>query len=372
MAARPYDPRHDLNNDGTVSDGEYANYQMTHGGIVETGEDILNTVADPMVTTDEEHEAEQMGEDNLDLLQNLYNEAPSGYDLSGMDLFGLQMPDGYINEFMASGNGTSPDFGEYSYDASGGASRGDAAISELQRRIEETRTANMPGARQAYVNDQLAKDPLAFLQVNQESALASAQADPGSIAAQNRYLGDMRSIYEQGGYTEQERSQNRLAQQDASRYEQSQRAAAQQQAAMRGMNQSGAAMMGALSAQQGGANRAADSATQFGIAGQQRALQSLMNYGQQANQMRQSSWNEDTARRGALDSWNQYRTGQINQRAQQMGGAQGTSYGMRTDAANALIGGRNDSIDRREDEENRNSAGFYNAIPSPGSMTGGG
>jgi hypothetical protein len=208
----------------------------------------------------------------------------------------------------------------YGMDADGNYIQGSAGGSDPSmsgQRMPEGDLRQM--AADAWMQEQMRSDPYFGLDQLGDSQMGGAHADQGAVDAQNHSLAGLRSIYEQGGYTEEERGQNRLAQQDASRYEQSQRAAAQQQAAARGMNQSGAAMMGALSAQQGGANRAADSATQFGIAGQQRALQALMNYGNQAGQMRGQSWTEDSGRRGALDQWNAARSDQRNNWTQYRG-----------------------------------------------------
>jgi hypothetical protein len=225
-------------------------------------------------------------------------------------------------------------------------------------------------AQEAWMMEQLAQDPLYGLQVNQDSALASAQADPESIAAQRYALGGLRGIHEAGGWTEAEQAQNRLAQQDSSRYEQSQRAAVQQQAAMRGMNQSGAAMMGALSAQQGGANRAADSADRFAIAGQQRALQSLMQYGNQAGQMRGQSWTEDTTRRGAADEHNRYRTDLIQGRQREWGDAQGASYGGQQSSLAGLTGQWDGSIDRGDRDADETWERIVGAATTAGTLAG--
>jgi hypothetical protein len=439
--------------------------------------DTANTVFDPFIETDEERETEELDQQGNYLWQQLYNDAPSAYDLTGYGMYGGQMSDDWFQNWLA----------ESDYNYEGRDPRQDAAPSTTTRYAPGTRTTTTSGAasvdpylggyrsapvsgsgtqqkggdseggewweadweaegytwdlnrdgtfspdeRQAardhaaetgapwaegntvdtshygvdrdgnyiagseggsgidgrepraidpealrsmaeeqWVREQLANDPLAFLNVNQESALASAQADPASIEAQGRYLGDLRGIYDAGGYTDTERAQNQLAQKDASRYEQSQRSAAQQQAAMRGMNQSGAAMMGALSAQQGGANRAADSATQFNIAGHQRALQALQSYGQQANDMRQRSWTEDTTRRTALDNWNQYRTGLTQQRQAQWGGAQGDSYGYRQQSLGGLTDRNVATITRNDQQEQQGKEDMIGAVSAIANIGG--
>jgi hypothetical protein len=310
--------------------------------------DALNTVADPLVNTDQEQESNDLQDRSNELIEQLYNQAPTQYDLSGYGMFGGQMPESYLNDYLASGQGQTPtSFADYT----GTRRDGNTAMGELIARMQQTRDANRGAAQQSYVMDQIARDPLAFLQVNPDSALAGAHADPRAMEAQRRALSGLRNIYEQGGYTEQERGQNRLAQQDAARFEQSQRAALQQQAAMRGMNNSGAAMMGALAAQQGGANRAADSATQYNIAGHQRALDALTRYGDQAGQMRNSSWNEDITRRGALDNWNQYRTNLIGQRQAQWGANAGDAYNTRQNAGALLTNQWGGNIQRNDQDD---------------------
>jgi hypothetical protein len=396
----------------------------------------LNGLADPFIETDDEREADRLQDQGNDYWEALYNDAPSAYDLAGYSMpgFGEPMPDEWFQNWMQENpqaladSGMAPSSGyTYSPDGRGDYDNGDrtgtrptyvgtesmggrtTAQSSLTPWTHEgsntyvvdggapvpgttahnkggaESTGRVPGtgtgnpltdmrsiAEEAWRAEQMQGNPLWGLQVNDESALAGAQADPNSIAAQNRYLGDLRGIYEAGGYTDVERGQNRLAQQDAARFEQSQRAAQQQQMAMRGMNQSGASMMGALAAQQGGANRAADSATQFNIAGHQRALDALQNYGTQANDMRRSSWDEDTTRRTALDTWNQYRTDLIGQRQRDWGQAQGDAYGYRQQSLAGATGQWNGSTDRADAQEAQTANQTRYAISQIGSGSGSG
>jgi hypothetical protein len=201
----------------------------------------------------------------------------------------------------------------YGMDAQGNYIPGSAGGSDPSmsgRRMPEGDLRQM--AQQAYMAEQMRNDPYFGLSQLGTPEMAGAQADPQAIEAQRRALQQMQGIADAGGWTQEERSQNRMAQQDASRYEQSQRAAAQQQAAMRGMNQSGAAMMGALSAQQGGANRAADSGDRFAIEGQRRALQAMQQAGNWGTQMRGQSFGEESPRGGGVDEWNRANVGAQN------------------------------------------------------------
>jgi hypothetical protein len=421
-----------------------------------------NAVSDDSVTTDEEREANALEQRGNLLWEQLYNDAPSAFDLAGYGMYGGGMDDAWFQNWLdqsgydyadgggavaptyaprpggaaptgatigsATTTGTHNKGGAPTVDQSGwgglyeaDTARGDAnqwdpdvdgdgRVTDAERAYMQAKvngdldyasflntsvgtqhygvdqdgnyidgsyhSDGMPRgggrgidpealrsmAEEAFVREQMGKDPLWGLQVNQESALASAQADPNAIAAQNYTLGGLRDIYEAGGYTDEERGQNRLAQQDAARFAQSQRAASQQQAAMRGMNQSGASMMGALMADQGGANRAADAATRYNIAGHQRSMDALTRHGDLGGQMRQSSWNEDTTRRTALDNWNQYRTGQIQQRQQQWGAAQQDAYGNRQTALSGLTGQWGGSVQRADQQEQQGKDDFIGAV----------
>lgn len=140
----------------------------------------------------------------------------------------------------------------------------------------------------------------------ERSALAGAQADGGAISAQRQALADLRSVYEGGGYTDAERAQLRQVQRNAALGEQAQRGALQQSMAARGMGGGGAELAGSLAAQQGFADRSAASADAVGIAGQQRALQALQQYGGLAGQIRQQSFGEEATRASAVDDFNRY------------------------------------------------------------------
>jgi hypothetical protein len=186
-------------------------------------------------------------------------------------------------------------------------------------------------------------DPYFGLELLGDPETGQTAADPESIAAQRRALQGMGDIYDQGGYTAAERAQNQLSMRDAAMGERSQRLAVQQQAASRGMGGGGMELMGALAAQQGGANRASDAAAQFAIAGQQRAMQALQNYGQQAEQMRHQSFGEDETRRSAQDAWTQANVGMQNDWTRARGDAAQTGFQNNALAVNVATGG-NDAL----------------------------
>jgi hypothetical protein len=255
-------------------------------------------------------------------------------------------------------------------------SAGGSAPSMSGRRAPEGDLRQM--AAQAWMQEQMRKDPYFGLSQLGTPEMAGAAADPQSIEAQRRALQQMQGIADAGGWTQEEKSQNRMAQQDASRYEQSQRAAAQQQAAMRGMNQSGAAMMGALSAQQGGANRAADSADRFAIEGQRRALQAMQQAGNWGGQMRSQSFGEDAQRRQARDAWTQANVGAQNDWTRYRGQMAQQAYGNRENQTALLSGQYGDQADwygeRSEDtgEDRRETVNTAASAYTGGGMGGGG
>lgn len=126
----------------------------------------------------------------------------------------------------------------------------------------------------------------------------TSQADPELIQMQRNVLDQLGQISREG-WTQTDRQALDMAQRQAAQFEQSQRQAALGAAARRGDASGGNALMGALAAQQGGANRASDYATELGVQGRQRALSALGQQGQMAGQMQ-----------GQQDSFMQWATGQ--------------------------------------------------------------
>jgi hypothetical protein len=285
---------------------------------------IWRTVGDVLsfgqVSRNERKEERKKREEARRAWEAIQGNLPSQMDLMGLSGMAGQTPQEYIDNYIR----------QHTNAGSAGASRGDprlrpgtsgshaggglsgTALGVSRQELEER-------ARQQWLQEQVANDPWFGLQQYARPELADTQADPMAVEAQRRALQSMGDIYDQGGYTSAEREQIRMAEQQAASAEQAQREAVMQQAQMRGMGNSGAGLAGALAAQQGGANRSADWASQISIAGQQRALQALQNYGQQAGQMRSQSFGEDQTRRGALDHWNQSNTQLQNAWRQQWG-----------------------------------------------------
>jgi hypothetical protein len=142
-----------------------------------------------------------------------------------------------------------------------------------------------------------------------QSNWANVQSDPRMRQAQMGALDRLGNISREG-FTAEDRGALNQAFMQSRAEEQSQRGAALQAAARRGDVSGGNALMGALAAQQGGANRAAQHATDVGLAGRDRALRALEGYSQQAGQMRGQDFGEQAARANGLDSFTQWATGQ--------------------------------------------------------------
>jgi hypothetical protein len=288
-------------------------------------------IGDNWITSDAERAQEELANANQDAWQNFFdNERPSTDALMGLTEE-MYSPD-------ALGMGPRPVVGP---DGVAGTNTLAAWEDEYQRRLQTAKN-----------------DPYFGLEQLGDPEAGQTAADPEAIAAQRRALQGMGDIYDQGGYTAAERAQNQLAQRDAAMGERSQRLAVQQQAASRGMGGGGMELMGALAAQQGGANRASDAAAQFAIAGQQRAMQALQNYGQQAGQMRNQSFGEDQTRRSARDAWTAANVGARNDWTQARGDAVQTGFDNDYQATVGLTGGNQALANYHKSEEDEAAANW--------------
>lgn len=166
-----------------------------------------------------------------------------------------------------------------------------------------------------------------------QSQWEGVSADPALRRAQEDALSRMEGL-SRTGFSDLDRQALNQGQRQASQYEQSQRAAAMNAAARRGDVAGGNALLGSLVAQQGGADRASEYATNVGLAGRDRALQALENYGGMAGQMRGQGVAEQQARAGGLDSFKQWATGQQFNAAQSLMNARmGQSQNLQQQAA---------------------------------------
>lgn len=161
----------------------------------------------------------------------------------------------------------------------------------------------------------------------------TVRADPALRAAQDRSLARLEGLSREG-FTNLDRQALDQAFRQSQREEQSNRAAVMDAAARRGDVSGGNALMGALAAEQGGADRASQYATDIGLAGRERALDALEAYGSQAGDMRAQDVSEQGARAAGNDSFKQWATGQQFNAAQSLMNARlGQSQSLQQQAA---------------------------------------
>lgn len=148
-----------------------------------------------------------------------------------------------------------------------------------------------------------------------QSQWNNVQSDPALRASQNQALARLEGL-SQTGFDDLDRQALEQGFVQSRQEEQGQRQAALSAAARRGDTSGGNALLASLMAQQGGANRASQQATNVGLAGRDRALQALESSGAMAGQMRSQDFGEQAQRAGGLDAFNQWATGQHSQDAQ--------------------------------------------------------
>lgn len=184
-----------------------------------------------------------------------------------------------------------------------------------------------------------------------QSALSDLAADPLDVLAQRRSMsglqgvGDRYNALSRTGYTDLDRQALEQGFGQARREEQSQRQAALSAAARRGDTSGGNALLGSLMAQQGGANRASDQATNVALEGRRRAMDALAQYGSTQGQlygmasgMRSQGVNEQAQRGGAIDAFNQWSAGQRSNDAAMLMNARSGQAQTNVDAANRIQG----------------------------------
>lgn len=137
------------------------------------------------------------------------------------------------------------------------------------------------------------------------ATMGEAAADPMAVAAQRAAIQRMGQVA-RTGYTAEDRAMEQQARSNAAQFERQQREAIMQQAATRGMQGAGTTLGAQLAAQQGGANRQSQASLDMAANAQRRALQALQMQSAASGQMRGQSFNEDTARRSAVDEANRY------------------------------------------------------------------
>jgi hypothetical protein len=193
---------------------------------------------------------------------------------------------------------------------------------------------NSPQRSGKFGGGTLYRGPLAYTNYTPEAARATSGIGDNAQKDALRDLSGMAS----NGWTQTDMAMQGMQQRQADASERSQRAGIQQQAAMRGQGGGGLQFAGALAAQQGGADRARDSATQIGVQGAQNrasASQALFGAGSQLE-------GQAVARGAATDAFNEWASGResaaIMQAYENASGVDETARKEESDYWNRLAG----------------------------------
>lgn len=142
-------------------------------------------------------------------------------------------------------------------------------------------------------------------------AMAGVRGDADGLAAARAALAQMQER-SQSGWSQLDRMALDQAQRQAGMYEQAQRGAVMNDAARRGMRGSGLQMLGALQAQQSGADRALDAATNLGIAGRDRAMMNTSQAAALGMGINDTQFNQAATRAAAVDAFNAMSSGRAD------------------------------------------------------------
>lgn len=197
-------------------------------------------------------------------------------------------------------------------------------------------TGNMPGANYAATFDPYS----GRVEGNGGYTPASAQVvgNQNGRQAALTALGQMQQR-SQTGWSALDRQALDAANRQSGQYEQAQRGANMQNMAARGMRGSGMEMLGAMTAQQGGADRALDAATQVGLAGRQSAQENTANAANLGLGIDTQQFGQGMTNAQNLDAFNQFATGTNMQ-------AQGAVHGYNMDRYNIRMDQRKQGWDR--------------------------
>lgn len=173
--------------------------------------------------------------------------------------------------------------------------------------MRDQRQAKKKKKKAAQLQEQMAADAERFAQRDLgQTAFTGVQADPAMVAAQQQALQQQQAIASEG-YTQTDRDAMQQQLRDAARYEQGQRQSLQQDAQARGMGGSGFSIQSQLAAQQAGADRATETATDMAIEGRARSQAANQQVAQMAGGMRDQGFGEQATRAGATDQYGQWR-----------------------------------------------------------------
>ena len=173
--------------------------------------------------------------------------------------------------------------------------------------MRDQRQAKKKKKKAAQLQEQMAAEAEAFADRDLgQTAFTGVQADPAMVAAQQQALQRTQQVANEG-YTQTDRDAMQQQLRDAARYEQGQRQSLQQDAQARGMGGSGFNIQSQLAAQQAGADRATETATDMAIEGRNRSQQATQQGAQMAGGMRDQGFGEQATRAGATDQYGQWR-----------------------------------------------------------------
>jgi len=173
--------------------------------------------------------------------------------------------------------------------------------------MRDQRQAKKKKKKAAQLQEQMAAEAEAFADRDLgQTAFTGVQADPAMVAAQQQALQRTQQVANEG-YTQTDRDAMQQQLRDAARYEQGQRQSLQQDAQARGMGGSGFNIQSQLAAQQAGADRATETATDMAIEGRNRSQQANQQVAQMAGGMRDQGFGEQATRAGATDQYGQWR-----------------------------------------------------------------
>lgn len=173
--------------------------------------------------------------------------------------------------------------------------------------MRDQRQAKKKKKKAAQLQEQMAAEAEAFADRDLgQTAFTGVQADPAMVAAQQQALQRTQQVANEG-YTQTDQAAMQQQLRDAARYEQGQRQSLQQDAQARGMGGSGFNIQSQLAAQQAGADRATETATDMAIEGRARSQAANQQVAQMAGGMRDQGFGEQATRAGATDQYGQWR-----------------------------------------------------------------
>lgn len=144
--------------------------------------------------------------------------------------------------------------------------------------------------------------------VQEQTALAGIQIPQNIIDAQYKALADMEQIANEGGLTAIDRAKLENIKGDLAAQEQGKRDAITQNAARRGLPGGGLEFMQKIANQQGAATRGSQMGFDVAAAAQKRALDSIVNSGTMAGNLRTQEYNQQSEEAKARDMINKFNT----------------------------------------------------------------